>query len=406
MKILIQKFGGTSVKSAETRSAAIDKIVAAYKSGYAPVVVVSAIGRVGDPYATDTLINFARSSVEGKIEPRENDLLMSCGEIISAVIMAASLTKLGYPACALTGWQAGIHTNDCFGDASHFEVDTARLKELLNKGTIPVVAGFQGITHNGDITTLGRGGSDTTAAILGSALQAEAVEIYTDVDGIMTADPRLLPEARLISDLSYNEVFQLAENGAKVIHPKAVEAAMRSNVPLIIRNTMNDVSGTKIFSVPPESGNGKRDVVTSIAYVGARAQVKVTGLEAVSEKELLGSLAKAEISIDLINVFPDSIVVTIDDDRAEKTRAILENLKLDFKIAGGLGKVSAVGARMRGVPGVMARIIRSLTDQGIVVMQTADSYMTISCLIKEKDAQLAVKALHNEFKLAEREQAN
>lgn len=400
MKILIQKFGGTSVKSAKTRSAAIEKIVAARSGGYSPVVVVSAMGRAGDPYATDTLLSFARSAVEGEIAPREIDLLMSCGETISAVIMAASLSNLGYPACALTGWQAGIYTNDRFGDATHFEVDTERIKELISSDTIPVVTGFQGVTHNGDITTLGRGGSDTTAAILGSALRAEAIEIYTDVDGIMTADPGLLPEARLISDVSYNEVFQMADNGAKVIHAKAVDIAMRGNVPLIVRNTMSDVSGTRIFSVLPETGTGERDVITSIAYVGGRAQVKVSGLDAASEKELLGAWAEAGVSIDLINVFPDSIVVTIDDDRAEKTRALLEGMKLDYEIIGDLGKVSAIGARMRGVPGVMARIIRSLTDEGIAVLQTADSYMTISCLIRAENAQRAVRALHNEFKLA------
>jgi aspartate kinase len=204
MRILVQKFGGTSVQSGEARAAAIEKVIAARKGGYSPVVVVSAIGRAGDPYATDTLIQFAREAAGCEINPRENDLLMSCGEIISAVIMAGAFEERGYTARAVTGWQAGIYTNDLFGNASYFEVDTARLYEMLNAGVIPIVTGFQGITRNGDVTTLGRGGSDTTAAILGSALRAEAIEIYTDVDGIMTADPRLLPEARVLPDVSYN----------------------------------------------------------------------------------------------------------------------------------------------------------------------------------------------------------
>ncbi len=161
MRILVQKFGGTSVRNSEARAAAIDKVIAAKKSGYTPVVVVSAMGRAGDPYATDTLIKAAREAAGCEINPRDNDLLMSCGEIISAVIMAGAFEAKGYSARAVTGWQAGIYTNDRFGNASYFEVDTARLYEMLNSGVIPVVTGFQGITRNGDVTTLGRGGSDT-----------------------------------------------------------------------------------------------------------------------------------------------------------------------------------------------------------------------------------------------------
>ncbi len=401
MKILVQKFGGTSVKSTEARSAAVGKIAAAKESGLAPVVVVSAIGRAGDPYATDTLIDFARKAAGGEVSPREKDLLMSCGETVSAVIMSSLLEKQGYKAIALTGWQAGIYTNDRFGDASDFEVDTTKLKALIEDGIIPVVTGFQGITRGGDITTLGRGGSDTTAALLGSALRAEAVEIYTDVDGVMTADPRLVPEAKVIHDASYNEVFQMADHGAKVIHAKAVEAAMRGNVPLIVRNTMNVTAGTRIFSVLPDSGKEAQDVVSGIVYSGGRAQIKVSGTNAASVKELLRALAESDISIDLINVFPDNVVVTIDEERAEKAKAILGSLKIDHEIACGLGKVSAIGARMRGVPGVMARIIRALTDAGAAVLQTADSHMTISCLIRAEDAQRAVRALHTEFGLSQ-----
>jgi aspartate kinase len=400
MRVIIQKFGGTSVRSEQSRTAVIEKIAAAKKSGYAPVVVVSAIGREGDPYATDTLVHFACKASDGEIALREKDLLMSCGEIISAVVMSASLERLGYKSFALTGWQAGIYTNDSFGDASDFEVDTTRLEALLSSGIIPVVTGFQGITRGGDITTLGRGGSDTTAAILGAALKAEAVEIYTDVDGVMTADPRLVPEAKVIQDASYYEVFQMADHGARVIHAKAVETAMRGNIPLIVRNTMSEAKGTRIFSVLPDSGKADKDVVSGIAYAGGRAQIKVSGLSAVTEKELLKALAESGVSIDLINVFPDRIVVTIDEDKADKTKGILESLKLEYETAGGLGKVSAIGARMRGVPGVMARIIRSLTDAGVAVLQTADSHLTISCLIKEEDAQRAVRALHNEFRLS------
>lgn len=400
MRILVQKFGGTSVKNSEARAAAIDKVIAAKKSGYTPVVVVSAMGRSGDPYATDTLIKIAREAAGGEINPRDNDLLMSCGEIISAVIMAGAFEERGYSARAVTGWQAGIYTNDRFGNASYFEVDTARLYEMLNSGLIPVVTGFQGITRNGDVTTLGRGGSDTSAAILGSALRAEAIEIYTDVDGIMTADPRLLPEARVLSDVSYNEVFQMADHGAKVIHAKAVEIAMRGNVPLIVRNTMSDAAGTRISSDISNMEVSSQDVLSSIAYIGGRTQVRATGVTSTAEKDVLRTLAEAGISIDLINVFPDSVVFTIDEDKTDKTKGLLDGLQCQYTIATGLGKVSAVGSRMRGVPGVMARIIRSLSDEGVTVLQTSDSHMTISCLIKAEEAQRAVRALHEEFRLS------
>ncbi len=395
MKIIVQKFGGTSVRTKEMRAAAIDKIIAAKDSGLSPVVVVSAMGRKGEPYATDTLIQVARAEAGGELRARENDLLLSCGEVISAVIFTAALEQRGVAAQALTGGQAGIYTNERFGSASYTETDPSRIHELLAEGIVPVVAGFQGVTRGGDVTTLGRGGSDTSAAILGLALHAEAVEIYTDVDGVMTADPRLLPEARVISGVSYGEVFQMADHGAKVIHPRAVEIAMRGNVPLYVRNTASDAAGTRISA---EGGaEDKADVLSGIAYAGGRAQVKVAGLTALSEKDLLGALAKAGISIDLINIFPDSIVVTIDEDKAVKTEALLSELGLSYTIAGALGKVSAIGEKMRGVPGVMARIIRALSDEGVAVLQTADSHMTISCLIHDEDAQRAVRALHEEF---------
>ena len=396
MRILVQKFGGTSLRSADARDAAVDKIALAHKNGYLPIVTVSAIGRDGDPYATDTLIKFASETSGGELQPRENDLLMSCGEVISAVVMATALEKRGMKASAVTGWQAGIFTDERFGSASYYEVDTTRVQKLLEAGVIPVVAGFQGVTRSGDVTTLGRGGSDTTAAILGSAFQAEAVEIYTDVEGIMTADPRLLPEAKIISDMSYNEVFQMADHGAKVIHSKAVEIAMRSNIPLIIRSTMSDTKGTRISSGLPVAGIDG-DVLSGIVYIGDRSQLRVDKMSSQAEKSLLNALAQAGISIDLINIFPENIVVTIDDDKTEAAKAILEELGLDYKIIPGLGKVSAVGVRMRGIPGVMARIIRSLSDAGVEVLQTADSHMTISCLVRAQDAQKSVKALHEEF---------
>lgn len=199
MKILVQKFGGTSVSTPERREMATSKVIEAVKNGFSVVVVVSAMGRNGDPYATDTLINMVKS-IDSNISKRELDLLMNCGEIISSVTFAATLSKKGYKAKVFTGGQAGIITDDNFGNAEIIKVEPTRLLESLKEGIIPVVAGFQGITEEGDLTTLGRGGSDTTAALLGEALKASAVEIYTDVDGIMTADPRIVSKAHILKN--------------------------------------------------------------------------------------------------------------------------------------------------------------------------------------------------------------
>ena len=233
MKILIQKFGGTSVSTHERRLLVIHKIVTAIEEGYNPVVVVSAMGRKGEPYATDTLLSMISDKFK-EANPLSVDLLMSCGETISTVIMSDELNKAGIKALPLTGGQAGIITNDSFNNASVLRVQTSKLMDILQRKELPVVAGFQGQNEDGFITTLGRGGSDVTASLLGVALNAEEIHIYTDVDGIMTADPRIVPEASLIKEISYNEVFQFAVQGAKVIHPRAVDLAMKGNIPLVI----------------------------------------------------------------------------------------------------------------------------------------------------------------------------
>ena len=226
MRILIQKFGGTSVATDEARACAAKKVSLAREAGYLPVVVVSAMGRNGAPYATDTLLRLVKSC-NPNVSERELDQMMYCGEIISAVMMTATLTAMGIPSVSLTGGQAGIITDDNFSNARIIKVQTTALQSLLKQGNVPVVCGFQGITSEGAHTTLGRGGSDTTAAALGNALDAEKIEIYTDVAGIMTADPKLVSEARLLSITTYQEVCQMAEQGAKVIHPRAVEIAMQ-----------------------------------------------------------------------------------------------------------------------------------------------------------------------------------
>jgi aspartate kinase len=403
MKIVIQKFGGTSIAAPETRCRAVQKILSAKKTGYHPVVVVSAMGRNGAPYATDTLIAFARD-VYPDTHPREMDMLMSCGEIVSSVVMVNMLKSKGYDAMALTGGQAGIITNNRYGNAVILKIQPDRILQCIEKGKIPVVAGFQGITENGDITTLGRGGSDTTAAALGEALAASFIEIYTDVDGIMTADPRIVPNASVLKHISYSEVFQIADQGAKVIHPRAIEIAMGSKIPVVIRNTNGNGPGTIISSYFDKGyvlakSEDPDWVVASITHIPDRTQVIVKALDPDIENTLLSRLADNDISIDLINIFPDKMVFTIDGSHTDKVKVIFNENKCLYSMISKCSKISAIGNRMKGVPGVMSRIIRVLLKNQIEILQTADSHTTISCLVREEDTAKAVLALHEEFKL-------
>lgn len=402
MKLLVQKFGGTSVSTGERREMVAGKILAAISAGYTPVVVISAIGRSGDSYATDTLLDLARNT--GKTAPRELDLLMSCGEVISCVVMAGALAGHGLKPVVLTGAQAGIHTDSGFGDATILEVDERRITELLREDCVPVVAGFQGVDAKGNITTLGRGGSDVTAAILGEALKAELVEIYTDVEGIMTADPRIVPEARIMEAIDYSEVFQMAEYGAKVIHPRAVEIAMRSHIPMTIKSTLTDHPGTLITGKTPgrnyKAGEDSR-LITAVAHVTGRCQARIpfqgTRPEIERDELLFSRIAEAGISIDMINISPEQKrFVIVEQDRGPLEQ-LLQQMGYDHDILGGMGKVTVIGSRMRGVPGVMARTAKALGQAGIRIHQTSDSSMTISCLVEEACLPAAVIALHREY---------
>ncbi|AEM78760.1 aspartate kinase [Thermoanaerobacter wiegelii] len=398
MKILVQKFGGTSVSTPERREKAASKVIEAVKNGFSVVVVVSAMGRNGDPYATDTLINMVKS-IDSNISKRELDLLMNCGEIISSVTFAATLSKKGYKAKVFTGGQAGIITDDNFGNAEIIKVEPTRLLESLKEGIIPVVAGFQGITEEGDLTTLGRGGSDTTAALLGEALKASAVEIYTDVDGIMTADPRIVSKAHILKKISYNEVFQFAEQGARVVHPRAVEIAMRGNIPLVIKNTMSDSPGT-IITQYNEAYDNIYDIdklVTGIANMDHRVQIVLENSE--NAESIFETIAEEKISIDLINIFPEKQVFTISEMDFKKLQKLLEENNIKYSYRTNCSKVSIIGNRIRGVPGVMARVIKALSRHNIEIYQTADSHNTISCLVSQDKAEEAVRVLHDEFNL-------
>ncbi|HHU29435.1 MAG: aspartate kinase [Bacillota bacterium] len=409
MKIIVQKFGGTSVANSQTRDEVIKRVREAREKGYRPLVVVSAMGRAGDPYATDTLKDLMiAAGGRPDISLRETDMIMACGEIISAVVMSATLCANGIASLSLTGAQAGLITDGNYGNAQVVDFHPERLLAHLRNDEVAVVAGFQGVTPEGEINTLGRGGSDTTAVILGAGLGAERVEIYTDVNGIMTADPRFVANARIIDHLTYNEVCQLAYEGAKVIHPRAVEIAMQHNVEVVVKHLSESRAGTIISN---EIGTGKdahrfggQDlrVITGIAHTPGLAQVSVImpPEDADRELEMFDRLAAAHISIDLISIFPERKNFTITEEKVPAAKEILEELNLQYSIISNCAKVSVVGLGMRNIPGVMARVIKALTEKKIRILQTGDSNITISLLIPEKDLPEAICTLHDHFHLA------
>lgn len=402
MRILVQKFGGTSVATKDARKALVMRVSDAVRDGYSPVVVVSALGRYGDPYATDTLIELAKSAYR-ETPPRDLDLIMSCGEIIASVIVSNTLRAAGLEATALTGGQAGIVTDGTHTSASAIRVDAARLRQLVEKAVIPVVAGFQGVTETGDVTTLGRGGSDTTAALLGAALGAESVEIYTDVNGVKTADPRIVPGAQTIDRLTYDEISQMAQQGAKVLHPRAVDIAMRHNVPIRVKSTFEDSPGTLVTTMPqselwPEARNLR--VVTGVTHITDLCQIMLlTGEEGNLHTRTFRTLADRGISVDMISLSKDRCTFVIKQEHLDRAKRSLEQIGLSPEILCDCAKVSIVGSGMRGLPGVMANVSEALAQAGVSILQTSDSHVTISCLVARKDLEKAAQALHSRFGL-------
>lgn len=405
MRILIQKFGGTSVATPENRQCAVEKIRKAIHDGFQPVIVVSAMGRNGQPYATDTLIGLAREP-NPLLSRRELDMMMGCGEIISAVVMVSTLQAAGIDATLFTGGQAGIITDNQYGNARILRVDPFRVREALSKGKTPVVCGFQGISEEGDMTTLGRGGSDTTASALGAALPAETIEIYTDVDGIMTADPRIVSSAHILERISYAEVSQLAYQGAKVIHPRAVEFAMQKSIPLIVKSTFSDAPGTLITACvqvketcdAPVSDR----VATGVTYVKNIAQVSVEPINEISQfdsSRVFKILAASGINVDLINVLPRRVLFTVHVNDANETQQRLTAAGYCMNVLQNCAKVSVVGGGMGDVPGVMAGFVEALTASSIQILQTVDSQTSISALIEGQDMETAVSVLHSKFGL-------
>lgn len=403
MKIVVQKFGGTSLTTPSLRKRVIQHIRDALNEGYRIVVVVSAMGRKGDPYATDTLLDLIEQNGQ-ELNRREIDLLLSCGEIISATTLSSLLRQSHIENCVLTGGQAGIITNDDFNNAQIVSLHPNRVREELERVPVTIVTGFQGQTTSGEVTTLGRGGSDTTATALAVSLQADYVDIFTDVAGIMTADPRIVENASPLNTVTYTEISNLAFQGAKVIHPRAVEVAMQTNVPIRIRSTQSGQIGTLITNVKEKerlAGEINDRLITGITHVPNVTQIKITSDHTDFDMQLnvFRAMAENEISVDFINVNPSSVVYTVSDHVADRAMTVLHRLGYQPVYLNGCAKVSTVGAGIAGVPGVMAKIVEALTQEEIPILQSADSHTTIWVLVHGVDMVRAVRALHDKFEL-------
>jgi aspartate kinase len=402
MKILVQKFGGTSLSTAEARAHVIQHIKDALQQQYKLVVVVSAMGRKGEPYATDTLLDWIRNNGD-RLPAREKDLLLCCGEIISAATLCSLLHAEGILATALTGAQAGFLTNNDYGNAQIVSIQPKRVLELLEQGQVVIVTGFQGATRSQDFTTLGRGGSDTSATALGAALKAELVDIFTDVNGILTADPRIVKEAQPLSVVSYTEICNMAHLGAKVIHPRAVEVAMHANLPVRVRSTFTKDTGTLVThsNAIQETDHVQDRLITGIANFSNITQIQVAAADGSLDLQLkvFKAMADAKISVDFINVNPSGVVYTVFDYESDRALHTLRELGYEPTLTPHCAKVSIIGGGMNGVPGIMAHIVEALTKNDIQILQSADSNATIWVLVQGKDMENAVRALHSQFQL-------
>ncbi|MBO8159400.1 aspartate kinase [Thermosyntropha sp.] len=406
MRIIVQKFGGTSLATLELRTRVCEIITSAKKDDIAVVVVVSAMGREKAPYATDTLINMVKE-VNPKPSPRELDLIMSCGEIISGVLLVSQLSARGFEARFFTGQQAGIITDSNHGNAHILYVNPKNILEVLSRGIIPVVAGFQGVDERGEITTLGRGGSDTTAATLGVALNAEVIDIFTDVEGVMTADPRIVENARLLDAITYNEICQLAREGAKVIHPRAVEIAMQRGIPMRVRSTFSENTGTLVTNTTSGTLDTIRlisdNLITGVTHTSNISQFRINISDVEDKKgcelKVFKALALAGISVDFINIQPEVILFTVQAENTIRAVEVLRKIGIYPDVEMNCAKVAVVGAAMTGIPGVMAKVVEALTENEIPILQSGDSYTNIWCLVKREHMEKAVKVLHDKFEL-------
>ncbi len=393
---VVLKFGGTSVSTPELRGVAIERLREERERGRSPVAVVSAMGREPDAYATDSLL----ALIGGRSGTRASDMLLACGEIISAAVFAAALEEAGLASVPLTGAQAGIITNAKSGDAKIVRVEPARVREVLESGAIPVVAGFQGITETGEITTLGRGGTDLTAIALGHALGAESVDIYTDVSGAMTGDPRRIEGAHMIERAGLEEMTELAQHGAKVMHHKAADYAQKTGTRYAIkglRTGVGTVVDEHVDEEKPVTGVTASGRVTWIRVI--RGDIEDRNRRMQVELQMFQRMADAGISIDQVTINQAGVMFVVEGDRGSEIRHLLGDLNLAVRVREGCSKLSVVGAGMRYTPGVIYRVVNALSAANVEIIHTTDSSITISVLVPSTDAQRAEQAVHDEFHL-------
>ncbi len=385
---VVMKFGGSSVADPEKLKAVARRLVAAQRSGNRVVGVLSAMGDT-----TDELVALALR-VSARPKPRELDMLISVGERVSCALAAMAITDLGHEAISLTGSQAGIVTDTVHGKAKIVDVRARRINEALDAGSIVLVAGFQGVSTSYDVTTLGRGGSDTTAVALAAALRADSCEIYTDVEGVFTADPRFVAGARKLHAVSYDEMLEMAASGAKVLQLRSVEFARNHGVRLHVRSTFTDAEGTWITE--EDERMLEKALISGVTHTLEETVYRVEGASAAS---LFGALAEASVNVDtIVQTTPEIVFSAPVEDRDEVMDA-LGRLGLHYTARDDLGKVSVVGAGMKSHPGVAARTFATLDRLGVRPQVVTTSPIKISCHVATEDVERAVQALHETFEL-------
>ena len=402
MALVVQKYGGSSIADGKRISSVARRIAKARDAGNEVVVVVSAMGD-----STDELIKLAHQ-VSAQPSDRELDLLLSTGEVVSGTLLAMALETLGYKAVSLSGAQAGIETDSRYSRARILRVAPKRIMSELARGNIVIVAGFQGVTSEMDIATLGRGGSDTTAVALAASLEAKECQIYTDVEGVYTADPRIVPEATKLKKVGYEEMLELASYGAKVIHPRAVELGSLHNVSILVASSFVDCPGTIICK---EASMEVRNKVSGIVHDTNVAKVTVIGVpdHPGIATAIFEPLANADISVDTIvqNASIEKIAdLTFTVTRSDLSRAmsivetVAKTVEAKRCVADSkLAKVSIVGTGMLATPGYAAKMFRTLYEQGINIQLITTSEIRITCIISEDSVEDAVQALHRAFEL-------
>jgi aspartate kinase len=408
MGLIVQKYGGSSVADAESIKRVAARIAATKRSGQQVVVVVSAMGDT-----TDELIDLA-NQVSPIPNGRELDMLLTAGERISMALLAMAISNLGLEARSFTGSQAGIITTSTHGRARVIDVTPGRIQEALKEGAIAIVAGFQGVAQDTkDITTLGRGGSDTTAVALAAALDADVCEIYTDVDGVFSADPRIVPTARKLKSVTYEEMLELAASGAKVLHLRCVEYARRFNLPIHVRSSFSNLEGTWVVKDQPEGGSMEQAIISGIAHDKSEAKITIVGVpdRAGVAARIFQAIADADINIDMIVQNVSAAATGLTDisftlPRSEGALATSTVQKLQGEIGfqsiqydDQIGKLSLIGAGMRSHPGVTANFFAAMASAGVNIEMISTSEIRISIVCRQSDVERAVQAAHTAFDL-------